>query len=124
MRGGFSALGAVLPALGFYGVSAFATTRRTGEIGLRIALVARRGHTLASVVSDGRRLTAAVVAIGHVATYGVVRFLGVTLFGVAPQESLTFVVAFLLLIAISTMAGRVPALRAARIDPAHTLRHE
>lgn len=124
LLGGVSALGAVLTALGLYGVITFATTRRTGEIGLRMALGARRGHMLAFVVSDGLRLTAVGVAMGLAAAYGLVRFLGATLFGVAPHDAVTFVVAPLLLIAVSTVATLVPALRAARIDPAHALRHE
>ena len=121
---GFSVLGAALAAIGLYGVIAFATTRRTGEIGLRMALGARRGHVLALVLSDGLRLAAVGVAIGLATAYGLVRFLAGTLFGVAPHDTVTFVVAPLVLIAVSTMASLVPARRAARIDPAHVLRHE
>ena len=124
LLGGFSALGAALAAMGLYGVIAFATTRRTGEIGLRMALGAKRGHVLATVVSDGLRLGAVGVAIGLAAAYGVVRFLDATLFGVAPHDPVTFVAAPVVLIAVSMMASLVPALRAARIDPAHALRHE
>ena len=124
LLGGFSALGAALAAIGLYGVIAFATTRRTGEIGLRMALGAQRGHVLAVVMSDGLRLAAVGVAIGLAAAYGLVRFLDATLFGVAPHDTVTFVVAPLVLIAVSTIASLVPAHRAARIDPAQALRHE
>ena len=61
---GFSALGAALTALGLYGVIAFAMTRRTGEVALRMALGAPRGHVLPLVVSDGLRLAAVGVTMG------------------------------------------------------------
>ena len=124
LLGGFSMLGAAVAAMGLYGVIAFAATRRTGEIGLRMALGAQRGRVLALVVADGLRLGAVGMAIGLAAAYGLVRFLDATLFGVAPHDPVTFVAAPVVLIAVSTMASLVPALRAARIDPAHALRHE
>ena len=110
--------------MGLYWIIAFTTTRRTGEIGLWMAMGARRGHVLAVVVSDGLRLAAVGVAISLAAAYGVVRFLDATLFGVTPHDALTFVVAPGVLIAVSAMASLVPAFRAARIDPAYVLRHE
>jgi putative ABC transport system permease protein len=124
MIGLFAALALALAAVGLYGVMAYLVTQRTREIGVRMALGARRSDILRLIVGQGMRLTAAGVALGLAGALGLTRFLSGLLFGVGPADAPTFagVTAVLLLAALA--ACWLPARRAARVDPLTGLRHE
>lgn len=122
-----SALGAVallLAALGLYGVMAFAVTRRTGELGVRLALGASRAAVLRLVMADGARVVVPGACIGMAAAFGATRFLESMLFGLKPTDPLTLVAAAALLLSVASFAAYLPARRAAAIDPVEALRCE
>jgi ABC-type antimicrobial peptide transport system permease subunit len=122
---GSSALVALLLAfLGVYGVMAFAVTRRTREIGLRMALGAAPGGILFQVVGEGIVLVVPGIVLGLAGAFGLSRFLSSLLFEVSPSDPLTFIVvtAFLLLVAV--VACYVPGRRAATLNPLEALREE
>ncbi|MGH7663673.1 MAG: ABC transporter permease [Gemmatimonadaceae bacterium] len=114
----------VLGAVGLYGVMAYLVTLRSRELGVRIALGAEPRAVAAMMTRQGLALT----GIGIVAGLGVfalvARFLRSFLFGVAPSDPVTLVVASLMLVAIALLASWVPARRASRVDPADALRAE
>jgi putative ABC transport system permease protein len=122
-----AALGAVslaLVALGLYGVMAYAVTRRTAEIGLRIAFGASRRAVLSMVLGDGFRLVAIGIAAGTGAAYWLALVLTPLLFGIAARDAVTFAAAVVTLAVAALTATAVPALRASRLDPLVALRHE
>ncbi len=120
----FGVIALVLSALGLYGVTSYAVTRRRSEIGIRLAL----GAQPAGVVTLVMRRIAAIVAIGVVA--GVLpalwmgRFVAPLLYGLEPRDPTTLVAASITLAAVAAMAGWIPARRASRIDPAQVLRQQ
>jgi putative ABC transport system permease protein len=122
--GGFAALALVLAALGLYGMLAYSVAQRTRELGVRIALGARRGDLLRIVVSDGLKL--AVIGIGLGITGGLVvaRMIASLLFGVPPSDLPTFVGVSAVLLIVALAASYVPALRATKVDPIVALRYE
>ncbi len=120
----FGAMATVLAALGLYGVLAFSVTRRTKEIGIRIALGAQASQVSTLILRHTALLIGAGLllgAAGSLAISGVVRSL---LFGVTPNDPLSLALAAVTLIAISMLAAYLPARRAARIDPLEALREE
>jgi predicted permease len=114
----------VLAAIGLHGVLACAVARRRREIGIRMALGASRRAVLGMVVSAGGRLTAIGLGVGAIAALGVTRFLTFLLYGVSPADPATFAGISALLLIVGAGAATVPARRAARVDPAETLRTE
>jgi predicted permease len=120
----FGALALFLAVVGVYGVKAYAVSRRTREIGIRIALGATMGDALWLVMRDGLRLTAAGVAVGMVLALGTGRLLSTMLYEVSATDPLIFAVTPLLLGAAAALACYLPARRAARVDPMVALRHE
>jgi predicted permease len=120
----FSVLALVLAATGIYGVVSYAVSQRTREIGLRLALGAARADVLRNVVGRGLRLTAIGLGVGLLGALALGRTLSGVLFGVTPTDAgvLAGTTAALALVALA--ASAVPALRAARLDPATTLRGE
>jgi len=120
----FAALALLLAAVGVYGVIAFAVTRRTREIGIRIALGAREGRVLGLVLGQGMAPVAAGAVLGLAAAAGLTRLLSRLLYGVAPVDPGTFAAAALLLAGVAFAASWLPARRAARIDPVVALRME
>jgi putative ABC transport system permease protein len=121
---GFALLAIVLSAAGIYGVIAYQVTRRTREIGVRIALGAGRSRVVRDVVGEAAGLAVAGIVIGVVAALVASRFATSMLFGVAPWDPLTFGSVSLLLIAVAVAAALVPAARAAGIEPMEALRAE
>jgi predicted permease len=122
LAGFFGMLAILLAALGLYGVTRYAVTRRRAEIGVRIALGAAR-HTVIQLVL--RRVAAPIVAgiaIGVVLSLWASRFVGTLLFGLEPRDPATLVGASAVLLALGLFAGWLPARRAARIDPVAVLR--
>jgi putative ABC transport system permease protein len=118
------ALGLVLAIVGVYGVISYSVSRRTHEIGLRIALGAQAADVLRLVFSQGLVIVGAGVLAGLVAAAGMAKIVGNFLVGVAPLDPLTYSAAALLLGLIALAACYVPAHRAMRVDPMVALRHE
>ncbi len=123
----FSTFGAValfLAAIGVYGVLSYAVGQRLREIGVRVALGARRAHVLSLVVRQGLVLAGAGVALGLLGALGVTRILSTFLYEVSPSDPVSFVAISALLSAIAFLASYVPARRATQIDPLEALRVE
>jgi predicted permease len=114
----------LLGAVGLYGIMAYLVTLRTREVGVRIALGAAPRAVAVMFTRQGLVLTAIGVGGGLALFIVVARFLRGLLFGVAPNDPVTLVGASFLLLAIATLASWLPARRAARVDPARTLRME
>jgi putative ABC transport system permease protein len=121
---GFAVLAVLLAAVGLYGLLSYVVSRRTREIGVRMALGADRGAVLGLVMRDGVRLTLIGAVIGAVASGVAARALGHLLYGVGPTDPLTFAVVGLLLVAVALVASYLPAARATRVDPVEALRTE
>jgi putative ABC transport system permease protein len=122
LLGVLAAVALVLAGVGVYAVMAYAVGRRTHEIGVRMALGARKARVLAMVVGEGLRLALAGSAIGLAGALALSRLLRGALHQVSPTDPATFAAAALLLFAVAIVASLVPALRAARVDPMRTLR--
>jgi predicted permease len=120
----FGLLALLLSCIGLYGLLAYEVSRRTREIGIRMALGARSGDVLRLVIGQGLALTAAGAAIGIGAALGVTRFLGTLLYGVKPADPLTFAAVGCFLAAVALLACYIPARRATRVDPLVALRYE
>jgi predicted permease len=122
--GAFSALALLLAAVGVFGLIAYTVAQRTHELGIRMALGARRAEVLRLVLAAGGRLVAAGMAIGAVAALGMSRLLSSLLFGISATDPATFALAFSLLPLVALAASLSPARRATRLDPASVLRSE
>ncbi len=120
----FAGLALVLAAVGIYGVLSYAVRQRTREIGIRLAMGAQRKDVLRLVVGQGLRLALAGLLIGVAGALALTHYLSSLLFGVKPNDPLTFVAVSVLLLAVVMLATYVPALRATRVDPIVALRHE
>jgi ABC-type antimicrobial peptide transport system permease subunit len=103
---------------------AYAISQRTGEIGLRMALGARRGDILKVVLNEAVLIVIAGVGAGLLGSLLLTRFLQNLLFDVKPTDPLTFGALTILLAGIALLASFIPARRASRIDPLVALRHE
>ncbi len=122
--GMFGAIALVLAAVGVYGVIAYSVTRRTNEIGIRMALGALQKDVLEMIVKQGARLAIAGIAIGLVAALALTRAMQTLLFGVSPFDPLTLAAVSALLVIVALIACYVPARRASQVDPMIALRHE
>jgi predicted permease len=120
--GTFAALALALAIFGVYGVMAYAVSRRTAEIGVRMAMGAASTDILRLVMGEGLRLALAGIAIGCALAYGLAQLLRGMLFAVAPADPVVFVAVPLALIVTAAAATAIPALRAARVDPMTALR--
>jgi len=124
LAGGFRVLALVLASIGIYGMMAYAVNRRTGEIGLRIALGARTSQVLSRVLREAFWLTCAGIVIGAVAALWFTRFIQGMLYGLGNTDALTVGGTAVLLLSVSLIAAFAPARRASRIDPIRALRHD
>jgi putative ABC transport system permease protein len=120
----FAVFALILAAMGVYGVVAYSVSRRTAEIGIRVALGAGTGRIVRMVLSQGAMQLAAGVVIGLAGAFSVTRVLRSILVQVSPTDPATFATVALLLLATGGVACIVPAWRAARIDPTRALRYE
>jgi len=114
----------LLGTVGIYGVVAYIVSRRTQEIGVRMALGAPAGVVLKGVIGQGLRLTALGVAIGLVGAWGVSGALASLLYGVTARDPVTFIGTAGFLACVSLLATWIPARRASRVDPVQALRAE
>lgn len=124
LSGFFAALGLVLASIGLYGLMSYGVTRRTREIGVRVALGAQRGGVRWMILREAFALTLFGIAIGIPAGLAASRLIASILFGLSPSDLLTIVTACLLLLAVAFLAGYLPARKASSIDPVLALRTE
>lgn len=120
----FAITALVLAAAGMYAVIAYIVSQRTREIGIRLALGATPQHILRLMIRQGIRLTLIGVTIGFVAAIGVTRLMRSLLFGVAPNDPLTYAISSFVLIVVALLACFIPARRATKVDPLVALRYE
>jgi len=120
----FGALALGLATVGLYGVVSYSVSRRTREVGVRMALGARPGDVLGLVLGQGLKLAGVGIAIGVVVSALVARVLESLLFGVSAVDPVSYAVAGLLLLAVAAAANAMPARRASRIDPMRALHYE
>lgn len=121
---GFAALALLLAAVGIFGLMSFAVAQRTHEIGVRMALGAKRSDVVALVVRNGMRLAIVGTAIGLVGALMLGRIMQSTLYGVHTIDLVSLSAVAVLLLGVAVLACWVPARRSARIDPMRVLRQE
>ncbi len=114
----------LLGTVGIYGVISYTVSRRTAEIGVRMALGAPAAKVLGSIVGQGLRLTVLGVGIGLAGAWGLSRVLASLLYGVTATDPTTFTAMASVLIGVATLATWLPARRASRVDPVEALRAE
>src|SRR5450432_25605 len=124
LLGIFAAIAFTLAAGGIYGVVSYDVTRRTHEVGIRMAVGAQPGDVLRLVVGQGARLAAIGIGAGLAAAYGLTRLMSTMLFGVKPTDFYTFAAIPTLLGAVALLASYLPSRRAMALDPVTALRHE
>ncbi len=122
--GSFAAAALGLAAVGIYGVVAFSVTRRTQEIGIRMALGAQRSDVLRLVAGEGARLAVTGVTIGVAASFAITRLLSSLLFGISATDPVTFAGVAALLSLVAMLASYLPARRAMRLQPTKALHYE
>jgi predicted permease len=121
---GFGVLALLLAAIGLYGVMTYAITRRTGEIGLRVALGAQRGTVLRMILGDALRMVGLGALAGIPLALGATQLLKGQLHGISAADPTAIVLALLVLTASAAIAALLPALRASRVTPLVALRQE
>jgi predicted permease len=124
LLGVFAGMALVLASVGIYGVLSYIVGQRTREIGIRIAMGARRRNVLRWVIAEGMRMAVVGVAIGVVAAFGLTRLMAKLLYGVSAVDPLTFAAVAGVLLLVALVACYIPAWRAMRVDPIVVLRHE
>jgi predicted permease len=124
LLGSFGALALVLAAVGLYGVMSYMVASRTHEIGVRMAMGARRADVLTLVLGQGLRLTAAGLAVGVCGALVLMPLMRSLLYGVSSRDALTYASVLVVLGLVALVACLVPARRATRMDPVFALRGE
>jgi len=120
----FATMALLLCGIGLYGLLSYMVVQRSAEIGLRVALGARRADVLKLILGRGLALAAAGVVVGLIASAFLTKYLTTLLFGVQPLDAITFASVTALLLLVSLIASSVPAYRAAQLDPMKTLRDQ
>jgi ABC-type antimicrobial peptide transport system permease subunit len=124
LSGFFGLLALGLATVGLYGVMAYGVTQRTREVGLRMALGARRADVVGMIVRESLVPVLAGMAIGLGAALALTRLIAGLLFGVAPRDPVSILFAVAAMLAVALLAASIPARRASRVEPAIALRHE
>jgi len=122
LLGLFAGLASLLAAIGIYGVVAYAVTQRTREIGVRVALGARRSQVIGLMLWQGLRPAIAGLGLGLLIAIAMGRYVAALLYGVQPHDPLTFAAVTIALLVIVAIASAIPARRASSIAPAEALR--
>jgi putative ABC transport system permease protein len=120
----FAAVALALAGVGIYGVMSYLVEQRTHEFGIRMALGAQGGNILALVIREAFTMAVIGLAAGLAAALILTRFLGSLIFGISPNDLLTFSLVALLMVGVALVACFVPARRATRVDPVVALRYE
>jgi ABC-type antimicrobial peptide transport system permease subunit len=120
----FGGLALLLACIGLFGLMSYNVSRRTSEIGIRIALGAQRRGVVGMVLRESMIMVGAGVVLGLAAALAAGRLLTAILFGLSPTDVWTMAAAIALMIGVSLAAGYLPARRAARVDPMVALRYE
>jgi macrolide transport system ATP-binding/permease protein len=121
---GFATLALVIACVGLYGTVSYDVARRTGEIGIRMAMGAQPGGVVRMVLRDVLALAAMGLAIGTAVALGTAKFVASFLYGMKANDPFTFILAVVTLLCAALLAGYVPARKASRIDPMTALRNE
>jgi predicted permease len=124
LLGAFASLALVLASVGIYGVISYLVARRTQEIGIRMALGAKRGDVVRLVLRDGIRLAFGGICLGIVCALALTRLMSQMLYGISATDPATFVAIPTLLLLVAMAACYIPALRAMRVDPVTALRYD
>jgi putative ABC transport system permease protein len=122
--GVFAAVAGIMAFAGIYGVVSYSVSRRTQEIGIRVALGARRGDITRQVMRQGAVLIVIGLLIGLLGAFAMSRVMASQLFGVSATDVTTFAGVSVLLVAVAMLACYIPARRASRVDPTAALRYE
>ena len=120
----FGFLALLLACIGLYGTMAYVVARRTSEIGIRMALGAGRGTILGMVLRETAVIVVAGLAVGLPAAWATTGLLKARLFGLGPHDPLSIAMAIAATLAVTAVAGYVPARKASRVDPMVALRYE
>jgi ABC-type antimicrobial peptide transport system permease subunit len=120
----FGAVALILAAVGLYGLLAYTVARSTSEIGIRMALGARRSQVLSGILTGAFRLLAIGAVLGIPAAWAASRLIASWLYGIRATDPLTIILATALLAAAAILAALKPAIRASRTDPMTALRYE
>jgi putative ABC transport system permease protein len=124
LLGLFAALAVFLAAIGIYGVMAYLVALRTREIGIRMAFGAQRAEVLRLILVHAAKLTAAGIAFGILATYGMTRLISSQLFGIKATDPTTIIAVAAILTLVALAACYIPARRAMKVDPMVALKYE
>jgi ABC-type antimicrobial peptide transport system permease subunit len=120
----FGVLALVLASVGLFGLMSYSVSRRTNEIGIRMALGAQRDDVLRLVMRESMALVVIGVAAGLAIAVAASQFVTILLFGLAPTDPRTMFVAIAVMVLVSGIAGYLPARRASKVDPMVALRYE
>lgn len=124
LTAGFGVLALVLACVGIYGIMAYSVAQRTNEIGIRLALGAARAQIRSMIMREAGWLAVVGVVAGSGIAVFLIRLVKSVLYGLTPNDPLSFGVSVLFLMTIGLVAGWIPATRASRVQPMDALRQE